>query len=95
MAIVVLFSKVVKNLCTLQNGTRCGPSVPPAPLCSSLLPPSLPAWLPAAVATVAAPAVVCVARVSLFLLFLLFLLFVLFVLLSRYLGHGWLFPEQE
>lgn len=93
MAIVVLFSKVVKNLCTLQNGTRCGPSVLlPAPLCSSLLPPSLPAWLPAAVATVAAPAVVCVARVS---LFLLFLLFVLFVLLSRYLGHGWLFPEQE
>lgn len=61
-----------------------------APLCSSLLPPCL-----AAVATVAAPAVVCVARVSLFLLFLLFLLFVLFVLLSRYLGHGWLFPEQE
>lgn len=69
--------------------------------CSSLLlsapslPASLAAWLPAAVATVAAPAVVCVARVSLFLLFLLFLLFVLFVLLSRYLGHGWLFPEQE
>lgn len=92
MAIVVLFSKVVKNLCTLQNGTRCGPSVPPPP-CS--LYPSLPAWLPAAVATVAAPAVVCVARVSLFLLFLLFLLFVLFVLLSRYLGHAGLFPQQE